>query len=367
MTHTNAVAGTGTEVELVITYPEFVEYVELRSNSESLAFKVNKSDRKIGVTYPVQGEKGSAQITFVLAATGLSHAKSDPLNDIIAAFPNDVLNKENNESRVEVTAVNVTPTPTATPTATVTPMAPPTAPPTPTVPSLPTARPTVPPTPAPTTPTPRATSQLDVSVRVAAATSPAIVGGDVVIETTTTNVGAETAGPVVLANVMPSFLQLVEVRSDDLTGYYDVENGTVVVTHPRLAPGRSITTYIVARAVAVSGPQGAATNNNVVSVYADEYGYERTIADDEEMTEIIVATASSTTTGKTTTTTTGKTITTTTGSQTTASAAPTALPNPPASLPDTGAGTTTSVLVLAAGMLLGAGVAAQAMLRRRTR
>lgn len=186
------------------------------------------------------------------------------------------------------------------------------------------------------------------------------------IETTTTNVGAETAGPVVLADEMPAFLQLMEVRSDDLSGYYDVENGTVVVTHPRLAPGRSITTYLVARAVTVSGPQGAATNNNVVSVYADEYGYERTIADDEEITEIIVATASSTTTTKTTTTTTGGS--TTTGSKTTASAAPTASASPPASLPDTGVGTTnTLVLALAASTFLGAGVVAQAMLRRRTR
>jgi uncharacterized repeat protein (TIGR01451 family) len=48
--------------------------------------------------------------------------------------------------------------------------------------------------------------------------------------------------------------------------------------------------------------------------------------------------------------------------------APTAKPSTPAGLPDTGAGsTTTLVLVLVAGALLASGVAAQAVLRRRTR
>jgi len=48
--------------------------------------------------------------------------------------------------------------------------------------------------------------------------------------------------------------------------------------------------------------------------------------------------------------------------------APTAKPSTPASLPDTGAGsTTTLVLVLVAGALLASGIAAQAVLRRRTR
>ncbi len=49
-------------------------------------------------------------------------------------------------------------------------------------------------------------------------------------------------------------------------------------------------------------------------------------------------------------------------------AAPTAKPSTPAGLPDTGAGnTTTLMLVLAARVLLASGIAAQSVLRRRTR
>lgn len=160
----------------------------------------------------------------------------------------------------------------------------------------------------------------------------------------------QVAAPgVIVVDVVPSFLQVLGVtppanvtRQGNLVG--------VTVSTP--APGQSVSFTITTRAIAPSGQRGAPGNFNLVQAF-DSTGV---AVSNVVATEIIVAAAPSATPVPTASATVAPTT------------QPTASPSTPASLPNTGANTTSwLMLVMLAGSLLGAGVAVQVMLRRRTR
>jgi uncharacterized repeat protein (TIGR01451 family) len=129
------------------------------------------------------------------------------------------------------------------------------------VPTLP-PRPTVPPTdtPGPTnTPKPRPTREpnterADPAVTKAANPSEARIGDIVDFTITVTNHGGETADDVVVTDVLPDFLDVVD--SNTSKGTIATSGRTVVITIGEVAPNEVVTIHIRAQVNAQARPPG---------------------------------------------------------------------------------------------------------------